>query len=501
MRSCLVWGIRPLARIVVVGLAIAGTVQAQDRPVDVGEVPAPSGDASVRPDEAPVRKPLAPDGTIPDDVTRGVDGPIDPYGVFLRHRMRLQDCVLRMDAPGAWAELRSIEEQGFHRFVDRRHAFETILRIDPADEEARVALGKARYRGPIERFHGRFLEWDEYLEARDEALGLEPMSAGSTDPAGTKDAPAALEARRRIEELDRARREVASEATLRAGIARLETLLAFVDDTPVSSASPSAPSGDVGAHDDFAASIRALLVPARREAARLTFSEARQWILDHPDDAPGGLDRLEAARLEWFAYAADAPKEERRAVQTILREVLALEDIVLAEWFASGEPERDTPWVALLPFSASGVSWQGDDTTTIEDDRIVLGQEGEASSPRLAITAIGTRERWLHYDLEFDVVVLSKGFDLLTRYDPVAPFLQAGLRAPSRPGDTGRVQEGRTHRVQQFVRGGTTRLLVDGVVVENATIPPAVRHGGGVGFALQPGARIEVRNLRVRVFR
>ncbi|MBI3819713.1 MAG: hypothetical protein HY286_13540 [Planctomycetes bacterium] len=121
-------------------------------------------------------------------------------------------------------------------------------------------------------------------------------------------------------------------------------------------------------------------------------------------------------------------------------------------------------------------------------------------------------EWWRDYELTFDVTIERKGFWILDRYDPiwaiyyqtafttVAPEAVGVLHAP--------VQDGMTYRVTHSVVGNDVihlwSALRNGVAGEaqdvRGSMPLKVRKGGLV-FQLEAGAKVMIRNLRLKIFR
>ncbi|MBL8693600.1 MAG: HEAT repeat domain-containing protein [Planctomycetes bacterium] len=122
-------------------------------------------------------------------------------------------------------------------------------------------------------------------------------------------------------------------------------------------------------------------------------------------------------------------------------------------------------------------------------------------------------EWWRDYEISFEVEIVKSGFWILDRYDPIwaifaetcltqQPATRAGVLNPT-------VQEGKRYEMVHSVEGSTVvhrqRELAAGTAPGEwtelqASTPQNVRKGGMV-FQLDPGSKVILRNLKLRVIR
>ena len=124
-------------------------------------------------------------------------------------------------------------------------------------------------------------------------------------------------------------------------------------------------------------------------------------------------------------------------------------------------------------------------------------------------------EWWRDYELEFDITVERKGLWILDRYDPIWMIFQRTLIATDAPDSSGvlfvPVDAGKTYHVVHAVCGsdvihsqGEKVANGDSAAPKPEELRMAVAHKvrkGGIVFQLEPGAKVVLQNLRLRVYR
>lgn len=262
--------------------------------------------------------------------------------------------------------------------------------------------------------------------------------------------------------------------------------------------------------DSFREEVGSLLRESREKAAACKMEEATNYRRLNPGDYKGILQRVLEARdvlIELHENQPNTPegKEKRAQISEQIKETIAVEDEVAGEWYASGY-EDQVEWRNLLvpsefPKDAEDktANWGGKGVEFhLEDGTLILKGMPGGRAATLGVVGVGARERWIDYDLDLEVKVVAAGFDLLARLHPTLPYVQFGLRVM--PGET-LIEEGKTYQIVQKVHSGDQWLYIDGEELEHSKLGKEVRHPGGVGFALERDAHIEITRMRVKVLR
>jgi hypothetical protein len=282
--------------------------------------------------------------------------------------------------------------------------------------------------------------------------------------------------------------------------------------------------------------VRAQHIEVLQTAAQAAVEDAERTAerAATASDRMAALARFDEAELAVGRYRTIAP---RSFTQDLERVRLGADG--LSAQLASDDTFRGSiPWRDLLaPSERRRWTQNGGVSVRYEGDAAVLEAADDAGGS--FSFALGNPsdpsagEQWRDYELGFEVDVARKGLWLLDRYDSTTATSETTVMAGAQPDVPGivfaAVEEGRRYRVEHSVLGSELRhtqtdlgeARAPGAAAGDGAGPsdtPAANNGARAGFdnratiradvrkgtlvlQLEPGAKVAIRDLKVRVLR
>jgi hypothetical protein len=155
-------------------------------------------------------------------------------------------------------------------------------------------------------------------------------------------------------------------------------------------------------------------------------------------------------------------------------------DLLTAEW--RDQWKKSSP-LDNLDVQAAGAEW----TLTAKD----------ASGSALSIYFIGKDKGWRDAVVDMEFVIEKKGFSFFGRCGRSESVVRYDVTASDKTG----MKEGETYKMKIFFKGQKGKADLTDVGTEPFNIPYSVATTGGVGLALEPGAKVRLKAFKIRVLR
>ncbi len=203
------------------------------------------------------------------------------------------------------------------------------------------------------------------------------------------------------------------------------------------------------------------------------------------------------AALAKYDEALEAARKQGKAGGEAIKAILADVDRVSQAKYDAGF-EASVPDIDLL----SG-EWSSRWKIAPPEDSVVLERGGGsmtmATKPEanvgFGLVVIGTDLRWRDFIVDVGFVIEKRGFNFWGRCGRSKDVVQFGL-------DTdGGLKEGEPYQVTIAVKGMQVRATMPGQEPLTFPVKLAVAPSGGIGFALEPGAKVKFTGIKIKVLR